>query len=417
MSVKSIFTTCICVASTVGVTASAVSDVECAPETKVSTQYYGVSRYDVTPVLPALRRIASFADSLYRAGALEKVGVTGTASADGPYELNARLARNRAEAVTEWIRRNKGIPAGLIEMNTYLGTWSDVGNMLRATGSVYASSPYSSLVIEAIDEGGTPHEVQERLKALAGGRAWEWLAAEVLPSQRTTVVDVSGRDSSLTAVLSESRGSEPYMSADKDESEPKDDCYELLEGEEVCLSAEEVWHRGLYVKTNMPAWALLWTNVALEVDMGRHWSFVLPVYYSGFNYFSGKTKFRTLTLQPEVRWWVGDDNTGFFAGAHFGLGWYNCAFGGANRYQDHDRRTPAIGGGVAVGYRFHFCSNKRWQMEASLGAGVYRLDYDVFENRHNGLVTDRRKRTFYGIDQAAFTISYRFDLCGKGGER
>lgn len=73
---------------------------------------------------------------------------------------------------------------------------------------------------------------------------------------------------------------------------------------------------------------------------------------------------------------------------------------------------------MAAGYRFHFCRNRRWQMEASLGFGVYRLDYDLFQNHADGLLVGRRQRTFYGIDQATFTVSYRFDLGKKkGGER
>lgn len=367
----------------------------------------------MAPVLPALRKVAAYADSLYRLGDLRRIGVTGTTSADGPYDLNAGLARNRAESVAQWIKHNKSVPDSLIETYTYLGTWDDVRNMLKSPGGSYEESPYCSTAVEAIDEGGGHDEIQARLKALSGGRVWEWLASEVLPKQRSTVVSVEGVKDSITAVLSESRGSEPL------EPERKEECIETIADEEETelVEDEDLWTRGLYIKTNLPAWAMLWTNVAAEVDLGKHWSFALPVYYSGFNYFSGKTKFRTLALQPEVRWWVKADNTGFFAGAHFGLGWYNCAFGGENRYQDHNRRTPAIGGGLAVGYRFYFCSNRRWQMEASIGAGVYRLDYDVFENKHNGLITDRRKRTFYGIDQAAFTISYRFDLSGKGGAR
>ena len=63
-------------------------------------------------------------------------------------------------------------------------------------------------------------------------------------------------------------------------------------------------------------------------------------------------------------------------------------------------------------------------MEATVGAGIYKLDYDLFENRYNGPLTGRRQRTFYGIDQAALTISYRFDLdkrpnvkAQEGGEK
>lgn len=173
--------------------------------------------------------------------------------------------------------------------------------------------------------------------------------------------------------------------------------------------------RKLYIKTNAPAWLMLWTNIAFEIDIAPHWSAQLPVYYSGFNYFRRDVKFRTFSFLPEVRWWAGADNTGFFANLHFGCGWYNYAKGGEFRYQDHDRNTPALGGGVGVGYRFHFCSNRRWTMEAAVGCGVYRLDYDIFRNVDNGLIMGREQRTFFGIDQAALSFSYSFGLEKKGG--
>lgn len=175
--------------------------------------------------------------------------------------------------------------------------------------------------------------------------------------------------------------------------------------------------RHVYVKTNVPAWFMLWTNAAAEIDVAPHWSANLSVYYSGFNYFTSDTKFRTFTVMPEMRYWPGASDTGFFIGAHFGMAFYNVAFGGDRRYQDHGRSTPALGGGISCGFRIAFPRNPRWKMEFSIGAGVYRLDYDIFENRHNGLLLDRRKRTFFGLDNAAVSLCYTFDLNKKGGAR
>lgn len=174
-----------------------------------------------------------------------------------------------------------------------------------------------------------------------------------------------------------------------------------------------------YIKTNIPAWAMLWMNVQFEIDFEHHFSAQVPVYYSGFNYFTTNVKFRTLTFMPEVRYWVKSDNMGFFVNAHFGFGWYNYAKGGEYRYQDHNHVTPAIGGGVGIGYRFRLPRNPHWIFEAGVGGGAYWLDYDIYENRHNGPKIGRCQRMFYGIDQAFFSIGYAFNLKKekKGGSR
>lgn len=170
-----------------------------------------------------------------------------------------------------------------------------------------------------------------------------------------------------------------------------------------------------YLKTNAPAWLMLWTNIGVEFDLDRHISAQIPVYYSGFNYFSSKTKFRTLAFMPEMRFWLKSDNMGFFANAHIGIAWYNYAKNSEYRWQDHNRNSPAYGGGLGIGYRFHFVKNHRWTMEAGIGAGIYYLDYDIFQNRHNGLRVGREHKMFYGIDQAFVSFCYSFDIVMKGG--
>ena len=181
-------------------------------------------------------------------------------------------------------------------------------------------------------------------------------------------------------------------------------------------TVSESWQRHIHLKTNAVGWGMLIANMAAEVDLAKHWSFTLPVYYSALNYFTSDVKFRTLCFQPEVRYWFCEDNQGWFAGAHFGLAWFNYAKGGEWRYQDRKGRTPLIGGGISGGYRMPITKNHKWWMEFALGAGAYKLHYDIFHNEHNGQRVDTRKRTFFGIDQVAVSFAYRFDL-KKGGKR
>ena len=181
------------------------------------------------------------------------------------------------------------------------------------------------------------------------------------------------------------------------------------------------WIRQLHVKTNALGLGLAIANVAVEVDICKHLSFTLPVYYSAWDYFKPTIKFRTLGTQPEFRYWFHPDNEGWFLGAHFGIAYYNIAWNGDYRYHSHNRKTPAMGGGLAAGYRTHLSKNKRWKMEFSLGGGVYQLEYDKFHNTpvtKDGLMVESSvKKTYWGLDQAAISLSYTFNLKKKGGNR
>ena len=186
------------------------------------------------------------------------------------------------------------------------------------------------------------------------------------------------------------------------------------------LPQPEGWTRHLYLKSNALGLGMAIANIAAEIDLAKHWSFTLPVYYSAWDYFKSTIKFRTFAVQPELRYWPSENNNGFFAGAHFGLAYYNFAFDDDYRYQDHNRETPAIGGGASIGYRLSISKNHRWKMEISIGAGVYPLHYDKFHNTpktKDGLMTESIKKTYWGIDQAAVSLAYTFDLKMKGGKR
>lgn len=177
------------------------------------------------------------------------------------------------------------------------------------------------------------------------------------------------------------------------------------------------WQRQLRFGTDAVGWALLQVNLEPEIDFYPHWSFGVPIYYSAWNYFRSDIKFRTFALMPEFRYWLKPDFEGVYFGAHFGMAYYNYAFGKEWRYQDHDRRSPALGGGISVGYRMALDSQKRWNVTFSAGAGAYRLKYDKFRNEENGKRYDIISRTYWGVDHVSVTFSWSFGLCRKGGDK
>ena len=163
------------------------------------------------------------------------------------------------------------------------------------------------------------------------------------------------------------------------------------------------------VKTDVLAYGLLVFNVAAEIDIYPHWTFNLPIHYSGLNYFHSTTKFRVFSVQPEVRYWS-PRVKGLFWGGHLGLTYFNIAVNGRYRYQDTQRRKPAVGGGAVVGYRKAFRRNPRWFVEFSAGLGLYDVHYEKFINERNGRqATSDIHTTYFGPDQLRVTFGYSFD--------
>jgi hypothetical protein len=166
----------------------------------------------------------------------------------------------------------------------------------------------------------------------------------------------------------------------------------------------------MYVKTNVVGLALLNANLGVEFDLGNYLSLNIPVSYSAINYFKPTIKFRNFSLQPELRVWPMKNHDGLFVGAHMGFAYYNFAFDGDWRYQDHNGTTPTLGGGLSLGYRLPISKDKNWKLEFAVGAGVYPLHYDVFHNLPNvkeGMLYEVRKGNYIGLDNVTIGISYR----------
>ncbi|MCH5228555.1 MAG: DUF3575 domain-containing protein [Muribaculaceae bacterium] len=344
------------------------------------------------------------------------VDFRGTASPDGSYEFNVWLSENRLRTFKELINSYIDLPDSLIFAQSSDIPWNEFRQRVADS-----DIDHKEEVLIIIDEGpklvpfwGGRHIDHRllKLKKLYGGKVWEELKKPILFDLRYG--DATFYYTTLLPL--------PFM-------EPK---LTMAVEAPVVLDVPRIpqyrtWLPNIYLKTNLIGWAAGSVNIAVEFDLAPHWSFTLPWYYCAWDYFKSTIKFRNFTIQPEFRYWPDANgyNHGFFVGAHFGAMAFNFADGGKYRYQDRKGTHPALGGGLAVGYRKPISKNKRWHVEFTAGAGMYRLYYDVFENTHNyheGQWVRKKKKNWIGLDQLAISIDYSFPLTKrekkwlKGGE-
>lgn len=369
-------------------------------------------------VTPALEAFAVSLDSVRRTGGIGSITITGYASPEGNATHNSRLALRRAEAMKGFFQSRMPLSDRLFTVSSGGEDWM----LLRSLVGRDFPATISSRIGDIIDTTPDLERRESLLRAMDGGAVWSRLTAGVFPLLRRASMNVLLAGGDTIAITIDSTGATDIAAT---HAQP-DTVIEVVIPEPrpveaqatdslVQLPTETSPLRHWYLKTNIPAYAMLWANIQAEIDGAPHWSFMLPIYYSGWNYFTSTRKYRTFTVLPEARYWFRPDNDGFFVGVHAGFCYYNVAFGGAKRYQDHNKRTPALGGGLNAGYRMNLRSDGRWKLEFSLGAGVYSLDYDTFVNRTNGLRNGRNKKTFVGIDNAAVSVCYTFDIKKKGG--
>lgn len=154
-------------------------------------------------------------------------------------------------------------------------------------------------------------------------------------------------------------------------------------------------------KTNIPAWALVVANAAVEYRFAEHWSVDFPLYYSCWT--TARTyRFRTLAIQPSLRYWLSPEWKGHFFGVHLTTGQYNISVDRSTRYQDVNGMY-----GIGLDYGYGLNLSEHWGLEFNIGAGYIYTKYDSFYNIDNGALYDTSAENYWGLTRCGISIIYR----------
>lgn len=351
----------------------------------------------------------------------------GVTSPDGNCQLNKKLAKARLATLENWLKHQVNFPDSLEHFTGETITWDDFKEILSVSDYQKKDAVLEILNNPALQDttclGRNPREIE--IKKLENGKVWQELEEKFFSNMRRACVVVTANKIVIKEPIVETPV-EPSPSETQDApmlslaSNTIIDSTLLTSPDSLVsdtLQTEE-WVRQLTLKTNALYWAMGMTNIAVDIDLAEHWSFSLPVFYSAWDYFVNDIKFRAVGLQPEFRYWFKDTNKdGWYLDAHFTMAYWNMAANGEYRYQDRNMEEPLLGGGIGFGYRMPISKDKKWKVEFSLGVGVYNAPYDKFDNVPNGQLVESSDFIYYGIDQAAVSFSYTFDLKKKGGKK
>lgn len=349
---------------------------------------------------------------------LDRVMVIASASPEGSYEVNERLAYNRAQNIAGYLHQNFTFDQNAFEVYFNDLDWDLFQRLVEEDHYV----PMRRELLPLIERRDLT-----RIKVVRFQRAWDYLLDNIFPEMRSTLVvfeyktaemrerQAEAERAAAEAAAAEARRQEE-LRRQETEQEPEVRSYmppplpdDGEEGFDLKLSEARPW--SWYIKTNLLPWALLDANLGFEFEMGRHLSLSIPVIYNALDWFGVQTKFRVAGTQPELRLWFRDDFSGPFLAAHGTLAWYNIALpSGEFRFQDRDGQHPAYGAGLNLGWKFHLDRRRadRWGIELSVGGGWLHLDYDTFYNVENGRYSHSDVRDYFGPDHASLAITYRF---------
>ena len=239
-----------------------------------------------------------------RQDSIVEISFCGAVSPEGSDQLNRKLARGRLSALEKFIRKEVDIPDSLITRNDSYIPWDYLKSQIEDSELIYKDEVIAILEEESllVDYHHPNTHIDNRivkLKQLDNGKVWQQMHKLFFERMRNASAVFVTYKQELPPVQ------EPVIVPDTIKLEPIVEVVEIVPdttaiGAPVVPEVEE-WTRRLHLKTNAIGLGMGIANVAAEIDLTKHWSFTLPVYYSAWDYFKTTIKFRTFSVQPEFR--------------------------------------------------------------------------------------------------------------------
>ncbi|WP_082987174.1 MULTISPECIES: DUF3575 domain-containing protein [Butyricimonas] len=157
------------------------------------------------------------------------------------------------------------------------------------------------------------------------------------------------------------------------------------------------------LKTNTLYWLTTTPNADVEVALGKKITFDLSGTYNAWSFGDNK-KIKHWLVQPEFRYWESERFNGHFFGIH-GLGGKFNAGGikmlGLDKYR---YEGSFYGGGISYGYQWII--GKRLNLEATIGVGYVRFEYDKYEYQVKGKHIKEGTKNYIGPTKVGLSLVY-----------
>lgn len=351
-----------------------------------------------------MRRVSEMhTDSTAR---LNSIDIVAYASPEGPYALNRKLARKRAENISAYLRGNMPFLSGsLFNVQPKGIDWNGLAAMVEASDMRYRSEVLNILrnVPETTYRNGKLVDSRlKRLMDLRGGRPYNYMLTHFFPELRSAGAYV---------VCDFVRIAQPAIPINKP-NEPNES-NEVDAAVPVATELPERDYDRWAIKSNALYLAAGVTNIGGEYAFHPHWSVDMPLVYSPYT-LARTYRMRFLYIQPEARYWLDRPMKGHFFGVHLHAGVFNVSLDDKNRYQSE---KGFHGAGISYGYAMPL--SRRWSMEFTVGVGYAFTRYCAYYNVPNGLRYEKdRPYNYWGLTKLGLNFVYRFgDKCGKTKSR
>ncbi len=269
-------------------------------------------------------------------------------------------------------------------------------------------TPYRDEVLYLLDSYRTNESKKAALRAIGGGRAYSYIAQNMLPKLRGgAALTLHYKASPTPEVVVEEKVVEKVVETVRTDTVFVDRRIEIPLPEPPSKSYY------LALKNNLLYDAILLPNLAVEFSLPRRWSIELEGMWSWWGPSGSKHLYHRIQAGGvEVRKWLGNRDrtplTGHFLGAYGYFGNYDIRLNGTG----FQGPKGSVSAGLTYGYSTPLA--RRLNLEFTLGVGYvageyYKYSYDEANNRYPWRSTERLR--WFGPTKAKISLAW---LIGSG---
>lgn len=349
-------------------------------------------------------------DRIFAGNKLEEgdfIAITGTASPEGGFDNNQRLARERALSLKKYIKqRYPQIADSQIIILPNGEDWEGLVGMIEKDGNI----PQRSQLLKILNSNLSREKQKNAIKKINGGETYEYLRTHILPYLR----------GSATGTIYTAK-KESLVRADTLEIPCPDTVFvtkEIIRIDTVrsVLTPQKTKKPVMVaIKTNLLYDALLLPNLAIEIPFGknnRNWSVELKGNWSWWNTNANNYNYHRIQMAGvELRHWVGSRAhyrplTGWYGGVYAYGGTYDIRLFARKDTDKGELSDLSYSAGVSAGYVMPIAD--RWNLEFGLAAGYLGGEYKKYKHSTCTQGTfpwlSTHRRNYFGLTKANVSI-------------
>ena len=350
----------------------------------------------------------------------------GSASPEGGFQLNRRLANNRRTNVERYIRQRVNLPDSLITRCESSEMWNKLSFYVEQS-----DMPRKNEVLHQIREtpeftynkrGALVDSRKKRLMDMNYGRTWNYMLREFFPSVRNATV--------MTVYFKQKEKPQPEPAVETKEPTPTVEPTDTVQQQVDVSPVPEKRNAYFAVKTNLLYDALAVPNIGVEFSLGKRWSVAADWMYAWWSKNSKHRYWRIYGGGVSARKWFGKaSEVKPLQGHHIGLNaqmfTYDFEFGGKGYMagEPGSNMWNRMNYSIAAEYGYSMPIARRLNLDFSIAAGYMGGRYYKYIPLDNHYVWQATKdRNWWGPTKLEISLVWllghgNYNVMQKGGEK